>query len=154
VRIEDVKIAEMWMEFDNTFIVAQLTPTLAETLVGQTYATTITQADFEAADFDPGVDMTGTWELQFAPDGVIQVMHHPIDSAGIRATVNEYSIVGDTLTLGEDHGFYVCDESSATYSSAWDGTQLILTNVDDTCAGRAIVFTTHPLVPVPEAETR
>jgi hypothetical protein len=132
--------------------VDELALTTEQPLFG-TYTTTITQQDIEAANFEIFEDLEGTWDIQFSENGVIDWTYRANNLDREYAIHTEFSAADDTLVLGEESGEYSCDQTGVTYDWTGDGTQLALTNVDDSCTQRMIVLTSHPLVRLPETES-
>ena len=87
-------------------------------------------------------EMVGPWEITFAQEGKYSVRRN-----GLLLIQGEYSVQGDTLRIFNETGVAACTgQPPASYH--WELTQdsLFLVKALETCPGREIILTTHPLV--------
>jgi hypothetical protein len=103
-----------------------------------TYTTTIGPADVPP-------EMTaavGTWELILGDEGDFTTTQN--GEVAVRGT---YAISGDQMSFSDAEGKMACakEQASGVYKPAVDGGTLSFTLVDDQCAGRRIILTSHAL---------
>lgn len=99
-----------------------------------TFTTVITNA------FSPQLD--GTWQVALASDGQYTIRRN--QTVLIRGRDTE---TASTITFGHETGPAACKgaQASATYRWSLRAGALRLTPVNETCVGRHVVLTTHPL---------
>jgi hypothetical protein len=103
-----------------------------------TYTTTISPADVPP-------EMTaavGSWELILGDEGEFTTSQN--GEVVVRGT---YAVSGDQMSFSDAEGKMACakEQASGSYKPALDGGTLSFTLVEDTCAGRRIVLTSHAL---------
>lgn len=110
-------------------------PAAEATIAGSTLTTTIS---VEEAGEDP--ETVGTWELVLADDGSYTVRQN--ETVAVEGT---YGIEADRITLTDTGGPHMCEEyPEGTYRWSIAGDEVVMTVVDDECAPRVLVLTTHP----------
>ena len=120
---------------------APMAMTMADGFPHGTYTTTMVAGDLPAgAPADMATQLVGPWVLAFGDNG-----HALVSLSGRQVVDATYSSSGNELTLGQDTGEYACN-SNARYTWHAAGGELHLTKVEDTCVGRSVVLTAHPLV--------
>jgi hypothetical protein len=114
---------------------------LAQEYAG-TYITTINDADVPP-DMKAAV---GNWELILGDEG--QFTSSKNGEVMVRGA---YVVTGDQMTFSDAEGPMACPNEQATgsYTPALEGATLTFTLVDDECAGRRIVLTSHSLTKQP-----
>jgi hypothetical protein len=106
-----------------------------------TYTTTIVTSDIPASvSADMRTGLAGAWEIAFGDNG-----HAQVSVNGRQVVDAPFQVSGRDFTLGEDTGEYAC-HSPARYTWHATATELHLSRVEDSCDGRAVVLTAHPLV--------
>ncbi|MFL5385556.1 MAG: hypothetical protein ACJ8GN_23805 [Longimicrobiaceae bacterium] len=106
-----------------------------------TYTTTIAAADVPASvGAEERAAVVGAWEIAFGANG-----HALVNFNGRQVVDAPFQVSGNTLTLTADTGEYACN-SNARYTWHAAGGELHLTRVEDSCGGRMVVLTAHPLV--------
>jgi hypothetical protein len=103
-----------------------------------TYVTTITQEDSSR------YSIVGTWELTLAEDNRWSASH-----LGRSVAEGHYSLTPDQIVFTHEKGPYTdtCTNIGAEtgiYKWTFDGQALTLTTIEDECADRNEVWTTHP----------
>jgi hypothetical protein len=108
----------------------------------RTYTTTIVAGDLPAgAPADMRDAIVGPWEIAFGSNGHALVTYNGRQMVDAPFTVN-----GNQLVMGaDDTGEYAC-HSAARYTWHATSTELHLVRVEDSCDGRPVVLTAHPLV--------
>ena len=106
-----------------------------------TYTVTMVAGDIPpGAPAEMATQLVGAWVLAFGDNG-----HALVTFNGQQVVDATYTMNGNELILGADTGGYACN-SNARYTWHAAGGELHLTRVEDTCLGRALVLSTHPLV--------
>jgi hypothetical protein len=109
------------------------------------YATTITEADIPA-EFPPEVValLVGYWEVEFTESG-----SYIVYKDGSPVATGRYNSNPARLIMRDLDGVLACTDApgiaTATYRWTLSGNELLLTTVNDGCAGRNLVLTAHPL---------
>ncbi|MCI0416077.1 hypothetical protein L0222_25160 [bacterium] len=103
-----------------------------------TYTTTISPADVPPEM----AAAAGSWELILGEEG--QFTSTQNGEVVVRGT---YAVSGDQMAFSDAEGKMACakEQASGSYKPALDGGTLSFTLVDDQCAGRRIVLTSHAL---------
>ena len=109
-----------------------------------TYTTTINDADVPP-DMKAAV---GNWELILGDEGQFTTSRN-----GEVMVRGSYVVSGDQMTFSDADGPMAClnEQAAGSYTPALDGATLTFTLVDDDCAGRRIVLTSHSLTKQPPA---
>lgn len=109
-----------------------------------TYTTTISEADVPP-DMKAAV---GNWELILGDEGQFTTSRN-----GEVMVRGAYAVTGDQITFSDAEGAMAClnEQAAGSYTPALDGATLTFTLVDDDCAGRRIVLTSHSLTKQPPA---
>ncbi len=119
------------------------TVSVPKALIGK-YKTTITEKDARDQNYPLSFgDVVGEFETQFMEGGRLLVKFQ-----GSGVVTGEFTATQDTIVFGKESGPYACTKDgygSGTYKWSSDGKSLTLTKVDDSCPGRILVFTAHPL---------
>ena len=104
---------------------------MAPSLVG-TYATTISgkQPAF----------LNGRWRVVLQPHGA-----YAIERDGVRVVRGRGAVTATEIRFGHETGPAACP-GPARYSWSLRGRSLRFTPIEDACAGRRAILTTHPLV--------
>jgi hypothetical protein len=113
-----------------------------ERLPPGTYTTTLTEADIPAS-FPPEIAsmLVGNWEVEFSETGALLVTK---DAELV--VVGRYRSNPARVIVQDEEGRLPClPPGAGVYAWVLDGERLTLTEVQDTCAGRALVLTSHPL---------
>jgi len=119
---------------------ATMAATPAAGIPSGTYTTTIADADVPAsAPADMRSQIVGAWEIVMDGSG-----HAMVRFGGRQVVDAPYTVSGNEITFTEDTGEFAC-RSSARYTWQASGGQLRFTKVEDSCDGRAMVLTAHPL---------
>jgi hypothetical protein len=106
-----------------------------------TYTTTIAASDVPASiPADMRGQMVGAWEIAFGGNG-----HALVTFNGRQVVDAPYTVSGNQLLLTDDTGDYAC-HSNARYTWHATATELHLIRVEDSCDGRMVALTAHPLV--------
>ncbi|MEK6336514.1 MAG: hypothetical protein AABM67_16425 [Acidobacteriota bacterium] len=109
------------------------------------YTTTLTEADIPAS-FPPEYIplLVGDWEIEFTGAG-----SYIVNKDGFPAIVGRYNSNPARIVMTDLEGALSCTDqpgiATATYRWTLAGDELILTTVNDRCAGRNLVLTAHPL---------
>ena len=109
------------------------------------YTTTLTEADIPA-EFPPEFIplLVGVWETEFTDSG-----SYIVSKDGYPALVGRYNSNPGRIVMTDLQGPLSCTDepgiATATYRWTLAGDELILTTVNDRCAGRNLVLTAHPL---------
>jgi len=109
------------------------------------YTTTLTEADIPASfppEFVP--ILVGVWETEFTESG-----SYIVSKDGYPAVVGRYNSNPGRIVMTDLQGPLSCTDepgiATATYRWTLVGDELLLTTVNDRCAGRNLVLTAHPL---------
>ena len=109
------------------------------------YTTTLTEADIPDSfppEFIPV--LVGVWETEFTESG-----SYIVSKDGYPAVVGRYNSNPGRIVMTDLQGPLSCTDepgiATATYRWTLAGDELILTTVNDRCAGRNLVLTAHPL---------
>jgi hypothetical protein len=106
-----------------------------------TYTTTIVAADVPStASAEERAGVVGAWTIAFGSNG-----HATVSYNGRQVVDAPFQVSGNQLMLTDDSGEYAC-HSNARYQWHDAGTELHLIKVEDSCAGRVVALTAHPLV--------
>ena len=111
-----------------------------------TYMTTISQQDIPAS-FPPEAAelLVGEWQIEFTDSGIAF-----ITKDGELVVTTRYHTNPARLILQDQSGSLAClPPRAGVFAWALEQDVLTLTEVQDTCAGRALVLTAHPLQKVP-----
>jgi hypothetical protein len=109
------------------------------------YATTITEADIPA-EFPAEVVaiLVGYWEVEFTEAG-----SYLVSKEGFPVATGRYNSNPGRINMKDLEGALACTDApgiaNATYRWALSNSELLLTTVNDRCAGRNLVLTAHPL---------
>ena len=109
------------------------------------YTTTLTEADIPDS-FPPEYVpiLVGVWETEFTENG-----SYIVSKDGSPAVVGRYNSNPGRIIMTDLQGVLSCTDApgiaTATYRWTVAGDELILTTVNDRCAGRNLVLTAHPL---------
>lgn len=109
------------------------------------YATTIIAEDIPA-EIPPEVVslLVGYWEIEFTEAG-----SYLVNKDGSPVATGRYNSNSARLTMRDLEGVLACTDApgiaTATYRWTLSGDELLLTTVNDRCAGRNMVLTAHPL---------
>jgi hypothetical protein len=109
------------------------------------YTTTLTEADIPA-EFPPEFIpvLVGDWEVEFSESG-----SYIVSKDGYPEVVGRYNSNPARIIMTDLQGPLSCTDepgiATATYRWTLAGDELILTTVNDRCAGRNLVLTAHPL---------
>ena len=108
------------------------------------YTTTISEADVPP-DMKAAV---GNWELILGDEGQFTSSRN-----GEVMARGAYVVTGDQMMFSDAEGPMAClnEQAAGSYTPALDGATLTFTLVDDDCAGRRIVLTSHSLTKQPPA---
>jgi hypothetical protein len=105
-----------------------------------TYTTTIVVADVPASFPRAERDSTvGRWDVAF--NGATRVR---VDYNGQRVVNGRYTSTATRARFGHDTGRFAC-HTPGTYEWSRHGNALTFRAIHDTCLGRRVVLTTHPL---------
>ena len=109
------------------------------------YTTTLTEADIPDSfppEFIPV--LVGVWETEFTESG-----SYIVSKDGYPAVVGRYNSNPGRIVMTDLQGPLSCTDApgiaTATYRWTLAGDVLVLTTVNDRCAGRNLVLTAHPL---------
>jgi len=109
------------------------------------YTTTLTEADIPDSfppEFIPV--LVGDWEIEFTESG-----SYIVSKDGYPAVVGRYNSNPARIVMTDLQGVLSCTDepgiATATYRWTLVGNELILTAVNDRCAGRNLALTAHPL---------
>lgn len=108
------------------------------------YTTTISDADVP-----PEMkEAVGNWELNLGDEGQFTTSRN-----GEVVVTGNYAVTGDQMTFSDTDGAMACEgpQAAGSYIPALDGATLTFTLVDDECAGRRIILTSHPLTKQPQS---
>jgi hypothetical protein len=106
-----------------------------------TYTTTIAAGDVPAsASAEERAGIVGAWTIAFGSNG-----HATVSYNGRQVVDAPFQVSGNQLMLTDDSGEYAC-HSNARYQWHDAGAELHLIKVEDSCSGRAVTLTAHPLV--------
>jgi hypothetical protein len=109
------------------------------------YTTTLTAGDIPDS-FPPEVVslLVGDWETEFTESG-----SYIVSKDGYPVVVGRYNSNPGRIVMTDLQGALSCTDApgiaTATYRWTLAGNELILTAVNDRCAGRNLVLTAHPL---------
>jgi len=109
------------------------------------YTTTLTAADIPA-EVPPEVIrvLVGDWEIEFSESG-----SYIVSKDGYPVVVGRYNSNAGRIVMTDLQGPLSCTDEPgiATASYRWTvaGDELVLTTVNDRCAGRNLALTAHPL---------
>jgi len=109
------------------------------------YTTTVTAADIPA-EFPPEYIpiLVGDWEIEFTEAGSFIVAKD-----GFPVAVGRYNSTSARIVMTDLEGALACTDApgiaTAIYRWTLAGDELVLTTVNDRCAGRNLVLTAHPL---------
>ncbi|HEY2973908.1 MAG TPA: hypothetical protein VGJ48_15445 [Pyrinomonadaceae bacterium] len=109
------------------------------------YTTTLTAADIPDS-FPPEYIpvLVGDWEIEFTESG-----SYIVSKDGYPAVVGRYNSNPARIVMTDLQGPLSCTDepgiATATYRWTLVGDELILTTVNDLCAGRSLALTAHPL---------
>jgi hypothetical protein len=109
------------------------------------YTTTLTALDIPP-EFPPEVTalLVGEWETEFTESG-----SYIVSKDGYPAVVGRYNSNSARIVMTDLEGAFSCTDepgiATATYRWTLQSNELILTAVNDRCAGRNLVLTAHPL---------
>ena len=109
------------------------------------YTTTLTEADIPA-EFPPEFIpvLVGDWEIEFSESG-----SYIVSKDGYPVVVGRYNSNPARIVMTDLQGPLSCTDepgiATATYRWTFAGDELILTAVNDRCAGRNLALTAHPL---------
>jgi hypothetical protein len=109
------------------------------------YTTTLTAADIPA-EFPPEFIpvLVGDWEIEFSESG-----SYIVSKDGYPVVVGRYNSNPSRIVMTDLQGPLSCTDepgiATATYRWTLAGYELILTTVNDRCAGRNLALTAHPL---------
>lgn len=109
------------------------------------YATTISEADIPA-EFPAEVValLVGYWEIEFTESG-----SYIVHKDGFPVTTGRYNSNPGRIQMKDLEGALACTDApgiaNATYRWTLSNNELLLTTVNDRCAGRNLVLTAHPL---------
>lgn len=84
--------------------------------------------------------LNATWAVIFLPNGAYQ-----IDRNHLAVVIGQGTRSAATLVFTHEHGPFAC-KSTGKYRWSLNGKKLRLKVVQDTCAGRRVVLTSHALV--------
>jgi predicted small lipoprotein YifL len=131
---------------DVTATQSSPTPVIHSTLVGR-YTLVVT-----SKDFDPDSPLafnisTGTWVLDFRPDGgIIGQDGNYLTLAATYVVLGQYTVHGNQFTMYDTKcwEFWGDNAKTATYSWTLQGNTLLLKSIgNDGCPGRSLLFS-HP----------
>jgi hypothetical protein len=111
-----------------------------------TYMTTISSQDIPAS-FPPeaGELLVGAWQIEFTDNGIAFVTRD-----GELVVTTRYHTNPARLILQDQGGSLAClPPRAGVFAWALEQDVLTLAEVQDTCAGRALVLTAHPLQKLP-----
>ena len=109
------------------------------------YVTTMSESDIPA-EFPPEVValLVGYWEVEFTESGSF-IVHKD----GFPVATGRYNSNPARINMKDLEGALACTDAPgiahATYRWALSNNELLLTTVNDRCAGRNLVLTAHPL---------
>jgi hypothetical protein len=109
------------------------------------YATTISAGDIPA-EFPPEVVslLVGYWEIEFTEPG-----SYIVNKDGSPVATGRYNSNPGRLTMRDLEGVLACTDApgiaTATYRWTLSDNELLLTTVNDRCAGRNLILTAHLL---------
>jgi hypothetical protein len=84
--------------------------------------------------------LNASWTVIFLPNGAYQ-----IDRNHLAVVIGQGTGSAATLVFTHEHGPFAC-KSTGKYRWSLSGKKLTLKVVQDTCAGRRVVLTSHALV--------
>jgi hypothetical protein len=136
-----------------TFVISLVTlsvslPTVSASstnLPAGTYATTLLAEDIPT-EFPPDVAqlLVGNWEIEFTEDG-----SYIVNKEGFPVVVGRYNSNPSRIIMTDLEGALSCTDqpgiATGTYRWTSSSNDLLLTTVNDRCAGRNLVLTAHPL---------
>ena len=109
------------------------------------YTTTLTEADIPDS-FPPEYIpvLVGDWEIEFSESG-----SYIVSKDGYPVVVGRYNSNPARIVMTDLQGPLSCTDepgiATATYRWTLAGDELLLTTVNDRCAGRNLALTAHPL---------
>ena len=109
------------------------------------YATTISAVDIPT-EFPPEVIalLVGYWEIEFTDAG-----SYIVNKDGFPVATGRYTSNPGRIIMTDLEGVLACTDApgiaTATYRWTLSDNELLLTTVNDRCAGRNLVLTAHPL---------
>lgn len=109
------------------------------------YSTTLVAADIPA-EFPAEVAqlLVGYWEIEFTDSG-----SYIVTKEGFPVVVGRYNSNPARVIMTDLEGALSCTDqpgiATASYRWTFSGNDLLLTTVNDRCAGRSLVLTAHPL---------
>ena len=127
----------------------QGTPSISNEAIAGTYTVTLTPEQLYAngATFRTVIESNGTWQLEFAKDGVVRLFHVDNIEMGSRAQA-PFTLSTGEIVFGTDYGALSCtnysDTEQGTYQWKLEGNQLYLSVIEDKCERRAIIYSAQP----------
>ncbi|HVT39572.1 MAG TPA: hypothetical protein VHE78_11040 [Gemmatimonadaceae bacterium] len=107
-----------------------------------TFTTTIARGDVPADIPDEtATSVASPWEISFTDNGKLIARKDGAD-----VVRGDYAATATSVVFSNDSGEYACGVTG-TYAWKLDDKNLVFTKSDDSCAGRVVVLTVHPLKP-------